>query len=434
MLDKSINEISKRSAFKVLLAFLLLPLVLGFKRDGLSWQSRQKQPGPLEKKDVGSSNQPYVMPHSLSSVQDIRTVITAEVKDLNQRIDEAFEKKESGPPGEVCRFSLNSLLSEMKQGGGSTQDALCEALARDYYVVVSLDEGEQQTIEAMWSSLESFFNLELSVKQQKAGEFQNVDGAVGIVGYNLMPDGNEFLETRVWPNGTLCPTLNSAVNGFDTSILAARSCLSQVGIVVVSAALNSLGVTYDSIADLIDDGQKENENTLESPFLSATQHRFCRYTSKQAISFGAHTDTTFATIIPCSSIAGLEVYTETEGWVRPEMKCLSNEDVLVLSGELLQIFTAQRFPAAVHRVLKNQEAVGSNSSAVPPRMSAPLLLRPQPSKKLDAKVWLQDQDDNPLPLTTMPALDASIKTRFKMLDKTSMGELHQYLVDAFRSI
>lgn len=86
---------------------------------------------------------------------------------------------------------------------------------------------------------------------------------------------------------------------------------------------------------------------------------------------GAHTDTTFLTVIPCASAPGLEILQPSTGrWVRPEAarNCRAGSDVMLLAGELLQVFGRGRYQAAVHRVVRP-------AGLVAPRVSTPLLIR-----------------------------------------------------------
>lgn len=86
---------------------------------------------------------------------------------------------------------------------------------------------------------------------------------------------------------------------------------------------------------------------------------------------GAHTDTTFLTVIPCASAPGLEILQPSTGrWVRPEAarNCRPGSDIMLLAGELLQVFGRGRYQAAVHRVVRP-------AGLVEPRVSTPLLVR-----------------------------------------------------------
>uniref|UniRef100_A0A7S4D4K1 Fe2OG dioxygenase domain-containing protein n=1 Tax=Heterosigma akashiwo TaxID=2829 RepID=A0A7S4D4K1_HETAK len=154
--------------------------------------------------------------------------------------------------------------------------------------------------------------------------------------------------------------------------------------------------------------------------------------SKQAVTFGAHTDTTFVTLIPCSNIPGLEVFSPAlDGWVRPEPACRPGRDIIILPGELLQVLSAGHYPAAVHRVV----SVGGGTA----RVSAPLLVRPNPSAAVNAEAWLcpgggngdgEGRGEGAAP----PPPPPPVAERLRALDGMNMRDLHQHLVDAFRDM
>ena len=83
--------------------------------------------------------------------------------------------------------------------------------------------------------------------------------------------------------------------------------------------------------------------------------------------FGAHTDTTFFTLVPLAPVPGLEVFDPSlRAWVCPEAaEGVGAGDVLVMPGELSEVASRGGLRAAVHRV------VGSPHR----RVSTPLLVR-----------------------------------------------------------
>ncbi|KAH8067241.1 oxidoreductase [Aureococcus anophagefferens] len=102
--------------------------------------------------------------------------------------------------------------------------------------------------------------------------------------------------------------------------------------------------------------------------VSTTAHRLCRYApSSKAVVFGAHTDTSFFTLVPLSSPPGLEVFDPSlDAWVRPEAaEGAEATDVLCMPGEFLELASAGAFRAVVHRVLGGPTK----------RVSTPLLVR-----------------------------------------------------------
>ena len=69
-------------------------------------------------------------------------------------------------------------------------------------------------------------------------------------------------------------------------------------------------------------------------------HRLCRYEPTDGNAFGAHTDTSFFTLVPFASPAGLEVFEpSTRAWVCPELDATpeSYSDVLAMPGEFLEL-------------------------------------------------------------------------------------------------
>jgi len=69
------------------------------------------------------------------------------------------------------------------------------------------------------------------------------------------------------------------------------------------------------------------------------------------VTFEAHTDTTFVTLIPRAAIPGLEVWTEESGWVCPEgFECEdASRYVTIMPGNFLDILFGT-LDASVHRV------------------------------------------------------------------------------------
>lgn len=165
--------------------------------------------------------------------------------------------------------------------------------------------------------------------------------------------------------------------------------------------------------EIIDDGKPPLTNEIlhnEGP-VSMSPHRMCRYSNnnktsnkKEVISeiFGAHTDTSFVTIVPAAKVSGLEVFDEDSlQWYRPELNARKHAKTLdptgtmdgqypwhsryliVMPGELLQLASRNNIPAAVHRVVA---AVDS------PRLSAPVLLRARPGTEMNVERYMGSLD------------------------------------------
>ena len=156
--------------------------------------------------------------------------------------------------------------------------------------------------------------------------------------------------------------------------------------------------------EIMDDGTSRGSNDEEP--VSMSPHRICRYSNEQSRKqnsevFGAHTDTTFVTIVPAAVVSGLEVFDEDElQWYRPELRARKHaiqnlkgdmdaqypwhsRYLIVMAGELLQIVSRNNVPAAVHRVVAAQEKS---------RFSAPVLLRARPGTVFDVEKYLGSID------------------------------------------
>jgi hypothetical protein len=182
------------------------------------------------------------------------------------------------------------------------------------------------------------------------------------------------------------------------------------------------------VADIIDDGKHKATNDDEGS-ISLSPHRLCKYTSegktetgkmagKHKETFGAHTDTSFVTIVPVASTSGLEIFDEgANRWFRPELLARrkwelerkargldesaqtetiskNGEDIeipwhsryiCVMPGEVLQVCTRNEVPAAVHRVVCESEEGA--------RISAPVLLRARSGMKMDVEKYFGSKDN-----------------------------------------
>lgn len=178
--------------------------------------------------------------------------------------------------------------------------------------------------------------------------------------------------------------------------LRGRQALTSVGATAVSAVARDLGREPNKLLRLMDDGTEVPDGSL-----SPSAQRVCHYRPKAAsssaqandekkaapkktVAFGAHTDSTFFTVVPCSSRPGLEIYTGAHGWVCPEEFADPKTDVLVLPGEFIQVLTGGSFQASVHRVLRpDPSLVPENQKPLPEtRLSLPLLLRGRDTAEL----------------------------------------------------
>ena len=277
------------------------------------------------------------------------------------------------------------------------------------------------------------------------------------MGYINTEDGMKFMETRVdRATGDLMPAAISLIvgeKGMD-SLTQAFRVITSVGKDVVRIATAASSVENEGFDDLLEETpaisglkcsdaehltQDTSVSTLKASecaklmvdellddgaFLYCSEKegsvsmsplRLCSYCNVKEDTptevFGAHTDSSFVTIVPVASVSGLEVYDEdAEQWYRPELKARSiweaaregsGEDKLafyetvqvgndelqipwharylvVMPGEFLQIVSRNEIAAAVHRVV----------ASGPARVSAPVLVRGRPGVTMNVQRYL----------------------------------------------
>ena len=162
--------------------------------------------------------------------------------------------------------------------------------------------------------------------------------------------------------------------------------------------------------EIMDDGKPLPVGAIgHEGLVSMSPHRLCRYSNNNQLTrkdtsevFGAHTDTSFVTIVPAAQISGLEVFDEDSlKWYRPELNARKHAKQLdstggmeeqfpwhcrylvVMPGELLQLVSRNNIPAVVHRVLATTDAS---------RLSAPVLLRARMGSTMDVERYMGSID------------------------------------------
>jgi hypothetical protein len=329
---------------------------------------------------------------------------------------------------------------------------LMDALVSHGCLVVDVTNGGNnleaaQTLANMWKTTENFFAT--VDNSDDASSFlpplvtaDATGSPYAKVGYVSHGNGNmQFLETRLSrETREILPSQVHEVLGPEgcKSLQEAFDVVANVGkdIVRATVAASTLEAAAESsravpkdfdvllaanrvAEELLDDGRplssKFEQSVIDPGIVQTSEgsvnmspHRLCRYSNKKQEGdndgkssdsareiFGAHTDSTFMTMIPVAAVSGLEVYDEAaEKWYRPELAAkrhydkqeVTSEDlpwhsryVVAMPGEFLQLLTRQEILAAVHRVV----VVTSQS-----RYSAPILLRGRSGMILDAmRYW-----------------------------------------------
>lgn len=180
--------------------------------------------------------------------------------------------------------------------------------------------------------------------------------------------------------------------------------LQRAEVLASDAAILLTEEIMDDGRPIVGSGIERNEGPV-----SMSPHRMCKYSNnngdkkkgkkdKPSEIFGAHTDTSFVTIVPAAQVSGLEVFDEDAlQWYRPELNARKHAKgldpkskmddqfpwhcryLIVMPGELLQITSRNNIPAAVHRVV---------AAVDKPRLSAPVLLRARPGTTMDVERYM----------------------------------------------
>lgn len=325
-------------------------------------------------------------------------------------------------------------------------------------ILVDLTDGgtsfrHAEQMNEMWKVTEAFFDKvkDKNVESQLQGmtTVMETGSQFAKVGYATVDNGSmKFLETRrERDTGNLLPRDAVEIIGND-GIMALQSAFdlaSSVGKDVVRIAVAASSIENGSFVgkgdinndqdqrlrasqgatllcnELVDDGKPLPTTAKISHsegMVSMSPHRLCSYSEERNDAkeeearevFGAHTDSSFVTIVPVAAVSGLEVYDEeAERWYRPELRArlhwekeqqrLGNDPTLfhepnvsgkelpwhsryiaVMPGEHLQLCTQNEVPATVHRVVA--------AKGRPPRLSAPILLRGRPGTRLEVNRYL----------------------------------------------
>ncbi|CAM9991354.1 unnamed protein product, partial [Hapterophycus canaliculatus] len=240
-------------------------------------------------------------------------------------------------------------------------------------VVRILPEAVRACLRRLGGAAEKLLGESRTVEEKMRifGQMQNYNEGV-VSGYagGGHYGSDQFLETRGAGSGKLVPGIDGDVA---PEVVEGRRALAAISHGVLRTVVRQSLPEVDPSAFLgLVDGGEGREDGRGPRKMSSTPLRMCRYAGGgDGVAFGAHTDTTFLTVIPCASAPGLEIMQPSTGrWVRPEAarKCQPGCDVMLLAGELLQVLGRGRYQAAVHRVVRP-------AGLVEPRVSTPLLVR-----------------------------------------------------------
>ena len=234
------------------------------------------------------------------------------------------------------------------------RERLTEDLQKRHHAILRVnDEGACQALQ----------DAALSLTEDEA-RLQNIGGAtpvskdrqtefVGVFGGTE----NRFVEVRYGLGNEALPrTIQQEL----PELNQARRCLGSLARLLCVATLDRDASLADDVA--CDSGGNRGE-------ASTTAHRLCAYAPTNQTAFGAHTDTSFFTLVPFARVPGLEVLDPSlQRWVCPEADTVSKGEghlVLAMPGEFLEVASHGSYEASVHRVRGGAEK----------RVSTPLLVR-----------------------------------------------------------
>lgn len=311
-------------------------------------------------------------------------------------------------------FTLESICRDGAQG--EVARAFRRALKRDSVAIVEPGAKGKAAIAALAKFAESFFALDHAV-QDSFGPLHEPDHSDAHCGQRLptgvwldtrRPVVNRFIDTRlrrarhssptdcgleVLPRSAEDGSLQDVCPGCHEVLVEGQLALYELGSSLLRTALTFKEGCVPNLTSLVD-----NPSELAFGVSGSTVHRFGWYPSNSSqspegnssqssmgdtndtpeVCFDAHTDSTWFTLIPCSSVPGLEVNTST-GWTCPEEES-SLGSVAVMVGEGLQYMTDCQYYAAPHRVMR--PSPGSS-----PRISAVFLMRPSPRFVSKLQSW-----------------------------------------------
>eukprot|EP00536_Pseudo-nitzschia_multiseries_P014367 jgi/Psemu1/262121/estExt_Genewise1Plus.C_6940003 len=399
----------------------------------------------------------------LSIIDDGMTSLADMANDNVRRVEEAprgstdANSAYSGGASRGYRVINRSDLSRDSINADGTENEntlvhVMNALVAHGVLLVDLTDGgtsfkDAELMAQMWNTADKFFekSSDSSVAAGLPGmtTVMETGSQHAMVGYSEYDAGSmKFLETRrERKSGKILPEEAKEFLGDDgTSALESSfDLIAQTGkdVVRIAVAASSVenGAFFDADAadeevaerdqmilaskgatllvnELVDDGKplpSGVEIDHSEGDVSMSPYRLCRYTDTREETgssrevFGAHTDTSFVTLVPVAEISGLEVYDEdAEKWYRPELRARAHWEeeqkaigkdpslqydetsdgkqipwhsryLAIMPGENLQLATRNEIPAAIHRVVavKGEQA----------RVSAPVLLRGRPGTK-----------------------------------------------------
>ena len=267
-----------------------------------------------------------------------------------ERVQSALDAAENAPRASASIDPIDVADLATAQG----RERLAEDLQKRHHAILRVDDaGACQALQDAALSLTEdearlqFIGGAAPVSKDRQTEFVGVFGGTE----------NRFVEVRYGHSNEALPT---TIQRELPELNQARRCLGSLARLLCVATLDQDSNLADDVA--CDSGGCRRE-------ASTTAHRLCAYAPSNVTAFGAHTDTSFFTLVPFARVPGLEVLDPSlQRWVCPEADTVSKGEghlVLAMPGEFLEVASSGHFEASVHRVRGGSEK----------RVSTPLLVR-----------------------------------------------------------
>lgn len=235
------------------------------------------------------------------------------------------------------------------QGVAKKIGKICEEVGFFY---VKNHGVSKDLVERMYRAAEDFFNLPIEVKQRLnvANSGLTLRGYIPTYAENVDPENTrdlkevfEFGEHQDEVSPFFGPNpMPSELPEFKETCESYHSAMLKLARKLVSA----IALSLDLPADYFEAMQRK----------PITYQRLLHYppqegvVSQEEIGIGAHTDYGFLTILSQDSVGGLQVRNRAGEWISaPPVE----GTFIINSGDLVQVFTNDRYSSTVHRVVNN---------------------------------------------------------------------------------
>eukprot|EP00005_Dracoamoeba_jomungandri_P008406 CAMPEP_0174263416 /NCGR_PEP_ID=MMETSP0439-20130205/18581_1 /TAXON_ID=0 /ORGANISM="Stereomyxa ramosa, Strain Chinc5" /LENGTH=406 /DNA_ID=CAMNT_0015348743 /DNA_START=15 /DNA_END=1235 /DNA_ORIENTATION=+ len=263
---------------------------------------------------------------------------------------------------EIPRYELHELRqaaqSPLLHDSARLCSSILDQLVTNRFLIISLNEDEQEAIDKLYQETESFMSQPTHVKESQAPPLKIDDLRTAYSGYSYLTfenrdsirekENRDVLQLRLsedipWPNEELQHAATAVYLQQWSTALDILRCL-EVGLGLEEQSLQQLTVGK---SEEIKPEVSQNTNLCLFRYF---QEEDVVYSTPQSCM--VHQDSGLITILPRSTYPGIQLFNhEHKVWVPLEYFMKENE-MVVYGGVALQHITNQQLPAAVHRVVR----------------------------------------------------------------------------------